>query len=672
MIRLAIRQFWRLPLRNILAFLLMALSAALLALGIVMLSNTAQRMDAAEKQFATIGTVAQKPRAMGQVTGGNACMGTYTNTYDYYNEIISVEALDFPGANYVHPPENRPYYVFTNSYWKSAREDILDTTNSFVAEFIPLEDSRDGGPVSAETDMVLMDGSADALLNHNFGAQYLRVGDSFTFCQHLTEKPQSLEKGKTYISAMIRTLCPEHDEIEFCAYQAPFSSQYDSAGIPLEDGDAPSFHNLRKNTDGWQIRHGYEKFIPDFSDINPQLEEVTPELELNKWWDWARYLREYNHSFFLLPTNSLELLPTFHSRQAYIAQGRAITEEEFENGEKVCLIPAQLNQRNASQHPDKYPAASVGSRVTLSIQYSLYGYSVDKESRENKRSYSFQRRYSPLAADGEHYAVFGGDEYLIVGTYDLYNRGKFFAGSSELSRNTIIIPAKSVSGEAQNIAHFGPMLDTTKSFQIPNGTIEEFDMALRETVPKAAELIITYDDNGYTQVREGLENTRITALLLCAAGGFLAIGVIILTLYFFVVKEQKRTAIERSLGMSKRQCQVSLLCGLLLLTLTAAAVGSLCGGILANQEAAGQAEAHTEGGIDSGYSTQYSLWAHDAEAAITLGEEEASALSALYVPVFVGIPLAFLCTVWLLGVLLVNRNMKTDPIYLLGRKNEDS
>ncbi len=229
-----------------------------------------------------------------------------------------------------------------------------------------------------------------------------------------------------------------------------------------------------------------------------------------------------------------------------------------------------------------------------------------------------------------------------------------------------------MSGEAQNIAHFGPMLDTTKSFQIPNGTIEEFDMALRETVPKAAELIITYDDNGYTQVREGLENTRITALLLCAAGGFLAIGVIILTLYFFVVKEQKRTAIERSLGMSKRQCQVSLLCGLLPLTLTAAAVGSLCGGILANHEATGQAEVHTEDGIDSGYSTQYSLWAHDAEAAITLEEEEASALSALYVPVFVGIPWAFLCTVWLLGVLLVNRNMKTDPIYLLGRKNEDS
>ena len=57
----------------------------------------------------------------------------------------------------------------------------------------------------------------------------------------------------------------------------------------------------------------------------------------------------------------------------------------------------------------------------------------------------------------------------------------------------------------------------------------------------------------------------------------LAALAILALLYFFVVKEKKRTAVERSLGMSKRQCRVSLLAGLMILTIIAAGVGAQLG-----------------------------------------------------------------------------------------------
>lgn len=45
-------------------------------------------------------------------------------------------------------------------------------------------------------------------------------------------------------------------------------------------------------------------------------------------------------------------------------------------------------------------------------------------------------------------------------------------------------------------------------------------------------------------------------------------------LYIFIAKESRRTAIERGLGMSKRQCYVSLVSGILVLALIGTALGS--------------------------------------------------------------------------------------------------
>ena len=139
---------------------------------------------------------------------------------------------------------------------------------------------------------------------------------------------------------------------------------------------------------------------------------------------------------------------------------------------------------------------------------------------------------------------------------------------------------------------------------LPNGTIESFDAALRVAVPETSELTITYDDNGYGDLMTSLNNARMSAVLLFAGGLIAVVGIVVLLLYFFIVKQKKRTAIERSLGMSKAQCRVSLMAGILVLALVASVIGVGIGAVLLQSDVlTGTAQSETEE-ID----TTFSIW----------------------------------------------------------------
>lgn len=106
--------------------------------------------------------------------------------------------------------------------------------------------------------------------------------------------------------------------------------------------------------------------------------------------------------------------------------------------------------------------------------------------------------------------------------------------------------------------------------------------------------------------------SRDMSQLLLAGGVLAALAILALLLYFFVAKEKKRTAIERS--MSKCQCRVSLLAGLMILTIIAASLGSLCGGLVLDKMVeftAFQRETAEELGSQYMFDTHYSPWAAD-------------------------------------------------------------
>jgi hypothetical protein len=193
-------------------------------------------------------------------------------------------------------------------------------------------------------------------------------------------------------------------------------------------------------------------------------------------------------------------------------------------------------------------------------------------------------------------------------------------------------------------------------------------------VPDASRLDIYYDDMGYARSVENLSDAKKTAALLFAVGMLAASAIIALLLYFFVVIEKKRTAVERSLGMTKGQCRA----GLMILSLAATAIGSAGAGVLLDRVDAysmEQAQAQSAkieegkvvdwnlGGIYN-FSAKYSPWAMwDVQG-------NKAKLQGIEAPagVFVAAPLALDLLILLLGLVLIGRSLRIEPILLLNAK----
>lgn len=378
-----------------------------------------------------------------------------------------------------------------------------------------------------------------------------------------------------------------------------------------------------------------------------------------------------------MPVTGLQMIPIFQENSAYLSDGREITQEEYDNGALVCLVPEDTLQKNGWK---------IGDKLSLPLLCSLYGPNAkmisipragDVEAYSNVR-YPF----SPIKADGSKYEPFWTAEYEIVGTYGLVQSEMLYT-DGEIYPDTILIPKNSVqASDVDNIACYNHLDGKTATFQIENGTIDEFDAALRAAVPETENLVITYNDNGYTEIMESLQSTRSSALLLFAVGLLAAVAILLLLLYFFVVKEKKRTAIERSLGMTSRQCRTSLLAGILALTVLASGLGTAGAAVglelfhkqeqttaeTVSEESTAE-ESTTEEKVslsEDEYNPKYSLW---AKADSTRQQLEVTAQTPAFV--FMLVPLALVLLVFAFSLLLVNRNLKIEPIYLLSGKMEN-
>lgn len=647
----SIKHLTRTPAKALIFFLLMASSTLFLVFGAVMTVQTDRRIEAAKQEFSTIGTIEQKPVFESNAVLTNTCSSvTASAAISSYADMISSDSLLFEGASYEAPPENRPYYLsympdFHTKY--SSMGAALDDV--YIMEFTPLTNLSASGSAEVRVERILYSRASSQ------GA-YIDLPEeagTITLCSHFSKELQPLQAGKKYIATVILDWSSTNTA-EYAIYSAPFTTQYNSDGTVTEGGQIDHGNSLTMENGTWSYVQPEENFSPDIA-VPVYAEEVTPDFykETGRgqvWLNWVEEHKKYQYYFSVMPTNSLELLPSFHEKQVTIQQGRAITPEEFQDGAMVCMLPQDLLVRNL---------LSVGDKVTLSLVMSLHGYCVQPAILGS----TYAGSYSPLNAQGMSYAPFWEAEYEIVGTYQFLNEG-MQSNSLEIKDEMFIIPANSVkASDENNIAYFSPMTRHTASFQIANGTIDEFDKALHEAVPQAEQLTITYDDNGYSDIISSLETARLTAFLLLLAAAATTLVVIVLLLYFFIVKQKKRTAIERSLGYSKHQCRVSLIAGVLLLTILATGIGSGCGTYLSSNL---DLNAEIENTVDiSNYDTTFSMWAK-AGAANEMEETEVPAPIALYI----AIPLLITLFVWVLAHILLDANLKTEPFLLLSSKSE--
>lgn len=623
MFTMSIKQLMRKPGMVILFFALLASSTALLAIALVSMIQCNQRIDIVESQFTTIATVVQ-----------NAEPG---------DEMLRAEMLDFDTASYVVPPETRPFLMAYN-------QELHTTSIQYAAgsvhivEFSPLEMGQTtGGSVPVKIEKAYYNKFDRTGNNINgFSEKDLEAGDVIIISQY--QSPITLlEPGKRYIA----NLSYDYEtQEEYSPYFGPFSTQCDTQGQRLFTGE------------------------------RPHIEEVTEDFWLDSgrgevWMEWvtAHEWEKNTTALPVLPTNSLDILPSFHNRNVFMYDGREITREEFASGAKVCMLPQPLMSRNILR---------VGDKIRLPMRCALYGYVPS-----GYRSLNFTCGYffTPLSANGKLYEPFWDEEYEIVGSYKQLKEE-----NNELTYDVIIVPYQSIKGNWEDsIAYYDPMNGLNASFQIPNGEIAAFNTLLHKVVPEAAKLEIKYHDNGYENVIKSLSNTRLSSTLLLAVGILATIVIIVLLLYFFVVKEKQRTAIERSLGMTKMQCYVSALSGLFILAFLATCSGSVCGWAamhvadgLPTQKSSNvsQGQDAFKTNVDSlddleekvYFSREYSLWAENEQAETSM-ELDDTAISVQN-SVFYATPIFIDFIFYILAFFFTCRNLKVEPILLLGGGQE--
>lgn len=671
MVRNSLKQLARSRGKTILFFLLMAASTLLLVFGGVTLFDANARIAEVEEQFTTIGMIEQDPvRTSVPVYTANECQTHQLIGWrDISDNLIPVERLNFEGAKYLSPPEFRPYYAAYLPQFEQNPAPSIDYHD--YAVFTALEDCTQAGqPVEVRIEKLLHTAGDGVSREYFLDPRSLKEGENCFCCYCLLAENNSalpLTAGKQYVGALYAFDCETHGITENLFRTGPYSDQYDPDGSLRESGYFP------KTETGERIRFYAEEVTEGFWEKGGRGE---------KWLQMLDYYLNTSHQlFYVVPTNDLQLLPAFQKQQAYVSEGREITAEEFQKGSRVCMVTKNLLELNGLK---------IGDKLTLPLLMACYGYTEDDVA-----SLAFDR-VSPFNAEGELYEPFWEEEYEIVGAFEVIPGNATSDG--KFPRQAFVIPSKSVeASDAENIVSFEAMNRNVASFRIPNGTIEEFHASLLKHVPEAEELTITYNDNGYTELMRDLKAMRLTAILLFVFGSLAAVVVTILCLYFFVVRQKKRTAIERGLGLSKAGCRVSLLSGVLSLMLLASLLGS-AGAFAAFQvsgQPAGQpeteitasaaepenslseaepasqeddpaeeAEKPQETGLTE-FSTKYSLWTAEEETKSFPEQQVPTPLALYLVP-----PAALWLFALLLSLFLVNRSLKADPMELLGQKTE--
>lgn len=617
----SLKQMLRTPVRTALFLILMVFAALLMTLGVCIRLKGTQTMAQYEDRFITIGTVRQIPDSFEQTLEWNA----ETRDYDVikraqYSSYYTPEDLLFPDAQYLAEPEQRAFYTsYVPEYLmynNSINPDAIAW--NLIAEFSPMEDC-------------MLDESVQIKITKVIGGDERLEGVVDYFCDHRNPNPQMLYKDKTYAAILGRGLY-----IHGKAYEEKMKSKGEVyIGLEYWPGSLESGLRL---PDGSIVENSFQdgQQIFEVTDGFYETEAGKRLLNLGKLeliWKYCQPVTGTNKTCLLMP---------FYNGQAYICEGRDINEEEYASGSKVCLAPKTFMNNNGLSLGDsvKVQLLITDTRVNAGREFWLDG------------GVGFYGGLINTA--GEPLEVFETSEYTVVGIYDVTVSGEnsiFDPGADEL-----IVPMESIEArDGKNLMSCGPMTDATSSFQIPNGSIDTFLAGWAEYGTDKLEF--TFYDMGYSQLKAGIDNMKKLSLCLLAAGVILTMLLLFFFSHLFITKQAERTAIERSLGMSKTQCRWSILSGFVLLILLGCIAGSLIGMTIGGSISAINARR-------TYYETTYTAGTTGTVNELAITDEANMLTPALWCPLFITV----------MGVLIawvkLNRSLRREPMELLSERQE--
>lgn len=620
----SLKQMMRTPVRTILFLTLMVFAAFLMTLGAGIWLKGNRTLEQYEDRFMTIGTVRQIPDSFEQELLWNA----ETRDYDVkknaqYSSYFTPEDLLFPGAEYIAGPEQRSLFIayqpeYTTLY-KSMNTEPL-SWSALIAEFSPVEDCVPSESVQIRITKVI-------------GGDPRLEGVVDYFCDHRNPTPEMLYKDKTYVAMLghqgffihgkaYEEKMQSKSEVRIGLELIPYSLESE---LLWPDGSRPE-DAFRDGQQIFEVTDGFYETETGRRILNLANSELI-------WQDCQPVTGTYQTA----------LLMPFYNGQAYICEGRDISEEEYANGGKVCLAPKTFMENNG---------LSVGDSVKVQLLYT------DRKANAGRmfslgggiKFYSGQ-----VDAGGNPLEVFETSDYTVVGIYDVTFSGTesiFDPGADEL-----IVPMESIEARhGTNLMSCGPMTDVTSSFRIPNGSIDEF---LRGWAQYGTDkLEFTFYDMGYSRLKAGIDNMKAVSLILFASGVILTVLLLFFFSHLYITKQAERTAIERSLGMKPAQCRWSMLSGFAMLTLIGSVLGAAAGFRMSVDISAANAG-------ETYYETAYTAGITGTVNEIPVEEAADSKMPAAYCTLFIvaaGVGIAWA---------KMNRSLKREPMRLLAERAEE-
>jgi hypothetical protein len=618
-IRNSIRQILRTPVRTVLFLLLLAVSVCLLVLGVHLQMVNREQMRLFESSFTTIGTVRQVENSLETDAMWYAEQERYLiSSRAVFDVRLSPEVLYFDDANYIHPPRQRPYYGAYHQGYVISDDEVLRKNEMkrslMIAELEPLEDCVPSKPVRMKVNRVLR------------GTIYGDLSEVW-FWDLFRENPPALQGGKTYVMQLEESVMKDEKTggwktIYTSSGSWVESTQYDKNGQRISD-NLPS-------SDGWEeVTEGFYE---------------TPRGR--RWLALIEGFEQYLNTIPVTPTNSTNLLMSFYNGSASIGDGRDISEEEYQLGERVCLIPRYFAKNNN---------LNVGDTLELPLYYANYARSPSGVYIPEGWGIP---NGSPLNAQGEVYPVFDYGNYTIVGIYDVHN-SSYESSDFDMGGNEVIIPAAAVkNSDENNILAYRPMQAYNTSFQIPNGSIASYTEAWNKL--GITNVDIQFYDKGYTQLKSGLDAMKNVSLILLLSGTAATLLILTFFTYLFITTQKKRTAIERSLGMSKTSCLLSLLSGVVLIALIGCFMGGIAGFMVSGSV---QTLVMLTGQV---YDTTFSSWVNSADVQLTLN----TTMSAPDMFIFVLVALGTMLAAVVLALVGIWGNLRSEPLTLLSTRRE--
>ena len=326
--------------------------------------------------------------------------------------------------------------------------------------------------------------------------------------------------------------------------------------------------------------------------------ETTVEdvLDSDQWQEIITLYDQTLHSFPVIGTEYLESMYCFLKNEASIVSGRTFTQEEYDAGEKVCVISESVATNAGIQ---------VGDTLTFNQFHVASDYATGNESLDQGTDGTLNNPsigYEPIPYGFES----ENESFTVVGIYRLENEWE--NSTYSITPNTIFVPQKAqIEGgfggasykEERFETHWvsydggewveetGPhvvivdngVLGVFMSVILENGRMADFEEAIQET-DYADRIFLTFDQ-GYEAAKESVYAVISMAekLFAITAAGWL----LLLLLYILLGQspERKNLGIMRSVGAKPKQARRYLF----LSGLIPAAIGVAVGTLLSNQAA---------------------------------------------------------------------------------------